>query len=44
MVLVGIAGPRLITVVYTERGDTFHIITAWPSTRLERHGYDGNLR
>jgi uncharacterized protein len=39
-VVIGRAGARVFTVVYTLRGDIVWLVTAWPSSRKERgiHG------
>lgn len=36
MIAVGRAGPDLLTVVYTDRGDVRRIISSWPADRKER--------
>ncbi|MDP4021873.1 BrnT family toxin [Methylobacterium sp. NEAU 140] len=36
MIAVGQADGIFYTVVYTDRGDVRHVITAWPSNRKER--------
>ncbi|MDP4023117.1 BrnT family toxin [Methylobacterium sp. NEAU 140] len=36
MIAVGRTDGRFYTLVYTDRGDTRWIITAWPSNRKER--------
>lgn len=36
----GYAGLRLLTVVYVERGGVLRLISAWKSTREERHAYE----
>lgn len=36
MIAVGQVGGDIITMVYTDRGDTRWIVTAWPAHRKER--------
>ena len=38
-VITGMAGGRLLTVVYTERGETIRLISARPATRREHDDY-----
>jgi uncharacterized protein len=40
-VTIGRAMGFVFTVVYTMRGDTTWLITAWPANRKERERYDG---
>lgn len=36
MIAVGKAEGKVLTVVYTDRGDVRWIVTSWPSSRKER--------
>ena len=40
-VTIGAAQGAIFTVVYTLRGPTTWLITAWPANRKERARYDG---
>lgn len=42
-IVTGMAGTKLITFVYTERGDAIHIITAWRASRAEAKDYETGL-
>lgn len=33
---IGEVDGRVLTVVYTDRGDVRHLVTAWPASRQER--------
>lgn len=43
-VIIGLVGVRLITVIYTERGDRLRIISARRATPKEREEYEENRR
>lgn len=38
-IVTGRSDDRLLTVVYTMRGSTCRLITAWPASRKERRHY-----
>ncbi|WP_342361997.1 BrnT family toxin [Terrarubrum flagellatum] len=43
-VVVGQSASRILTIVYTERGERIRIIAAWPATRDEADAYYENTR
>jgi uncharacterized protein len=42
MALIGMVGMRLLTIVYTDRGDEVRIISARQSTKAEHNAYFKN--
>ena len=43
MVATGCVGDTFYTVVYTDRGNVRHLITAWPANRKERKAWHALL-
>ncbi|MCE7030387.1 BrnT family toxin [Jiella avicenniae] len=42
-ITIGSASGIVLAVVYTMRGDTCRIVTAWPASRKQRKAYHGDV-